>query len=192
MTSPANSFLLPKALQTCTEDIIGTANLAQAGIRAVLLSTTEGVPLGRVVSEPDATTLHPDLLQMMESVLAPASKQLPVLGMGKLKQVTSFYDHGVIVHLFQGPVVSRLRRTSSWSIGVLQRPNAIQTISFNHLLLVYFIARAGRDHSMQASVKSCSSSLDGCSSSRASAGAAVLDSGKESQTRLARWISRLR
>ena len=106
MTTSNSSFLLPKALETCIEDIIGTANLSQAGIRAILLSTTEGVPLGRVVSEPDATTLHPDLLQMMESVLAPASKQLPVLMMGKLKHVTAFYDHGVVVHLFQGPVVS--------------------------------------------------------------------------------------
>ena len=118
MAPSSSSFLLPKALQTCIEDIIGTSNLSQAGIRAVLLSTTEGVPLGRVVSEPDATTLHPDLLQMMESVLAPASKQLPVLGKGKLKQVTAFYDHGVIVHLFQGPVVSAcIERQSDTASG---------------------------------------------------------------------------
>jgi predicted regulator of Ras-like GTPase activity (Roadblock/LC7/MglB family) len=106
MATSNNSFLLPKALQTCIEQIIYAANLSQAGIRAVLLSTTEGVPLGRVVAEPnDAETLHPDLLQMMESVLAPASKQVPVLGKGKLKQVTAFYDHGIVVHQYQGPVV---------------------------------------------------------------------------------------
>jgi hypothetical protein len=113
----SNTFLLPNALKICIEEIIGTANLSQAGIRAVLLSTTEGVPLGRVVSEPDATTLHPDLLQMMESVLAPASKQLPVLGIGKLKQVTAFYDHGSVVHLYLGPVVRPLplaRKYTHW------------------------------------------------------------------------------
>ncbi|GKY92788.1 hypothetical protein MPSEU_000248500 [Mayamaea pseudoterrestris] len=89
MAVPSNSFLLPKTLQTCIEEIIDTANLSQAGIRAVLLSTTEGVPLGRVVSEPDVATLHPELLQMMESVLAPAAKQVPVLGMNKLNQVVT-------------------------------------------------------------------------------------------------------
>jgi hypothetical protein len=98
----SNSFLLPSALQTCLQEIIDTANMSQAGIRAILLCTTEGVPLGRVLSE---QTMHPDMLQMIESAFAPSSKQFPVLELEKLKQVTAFYDHGIVVHQYHGPVV---------------------------------------------------------------------------------------
>jgi hypothetical protein len=100
----ANSgSLLPQALQLSMQEIITTSNMSKAEIRAILLSTSEGAPLGRVVVADSA--LHPEMLQMIENVYAPASKQFPVLGLDKLRQVTAVYDHGIIVHIYQGPVV---------------------------------------------------------------------------------------
>lgn len=119
------STLLPASLQNSLQEIVERSNQRAAGIRAVLLSTTEGVPLGRVIAstsasssitphsgdssrEPEsfATALQEDGLASIESVWAPASKQFPVLGLDKLHQVTAIYDHGTLVHIYQAPMVS--------------------------------------------------------------------------------------
>ena len=98
--------LLPSALQETLEQIVERTNKAGAGIRAVLLSTTEGVPLGRVYGGSDQPPLNEDSLASLESVWSPASKQLPLLGLRKTKQVTAIYDHGTLIHVFRTPVVS--------------------------------------------------------------------------------------
>jgi len=102
------------SLQNNLQQIVERANLSGASIRAILLSTTEGVPLGRVYANNDQP-LNEEVLASIESVWAPASKQLPVLGMDKVHQVTAIYDHGVLVNVYQGPMV-RLY-AAGWSGG---------------------------------------------------------------------------
>lgn len=95
--------LLPASLQKALQGIVERANLRGASLRAILLSTTEGVPLGRVVCED--SSLNEEVLASIESVWAPASKQFPVLGLDKVQQVTAIYDHGTLVHIYQAPMV---------------------------------------------------------------------------------------
>lgn len=106
--------LLPAKLQDSMQEIVARSNQCGAHIRAILLSTTEGVPLGRVLPPPanaehsaahTTMMMNEETIASIESVWAPASKQLPVLGMGKVKQVTAIYDHGTLVHLYLGPLV---------------------------------------------------------------------------------------
>jgi len=111
--------LLPASLQKALKGIVERANLRGASLRAILLSTTEGVPLGRVVCE-DGTSLNEEVLASIESVWAPASKQFPVLGLDKVQQVTAIYDHGTLVHIYQAPMVrvvsafDRLKISTNW------------------------------------------------------------------------------
>ena len=118
--------LLPISLQNSLYDIMDQSNLRGAAIRAILLSTTEGVPLGRVVvkspsitcsndeeSSSSTSPMNMDVLASIESVWAPASKQFPVLGLDKLKQVTAIYDHGTLIHIYQAPMVSSPERHRS-------------------------------------------------------------------------------
>ena len=86
--------LLPANLQNTLHQIVDRVNTANGGIRAILLSTAEGVPLGRVYAD-RSTPLNEDVLTNIESIWAPASKQFPLLDMGKeVKTVTAIYDHG--------------------------------------------------------------------------------------------------
>ena len=102
-THMSSSTLLPAPLEASLQQIMVRSNQSGANIRAILLSTTEGVPLGRVYASDQP--LNEDVLASIESVWAPAAKQIPVLGLEKLKQVTAIYDHGVLVHVYQGPMV---------------------------------------------------------------------------------------
>jgi hypothetical protein len=108
--------LLPLSLQKSVHEIMDQSNLRGAAVRAILLSTTEGVPLGRVVVQSEERKgeqhehntngdMNVDVLASIESVWAPASKQFPVLGLDKLKQVTAIYNHGTLVHIYQAPMV---------------------------------------------------------------------------------------
>lgn len=110
----ATATLLPASLRNCLEEIIGRSNRAGAGIRVILLSTTEGVPLGRVYGGDQP--LNEDVLAAIESVWAPASKQFPVLGLEKLHQVTAIYDHGTLIHVYQAPVVRFSRPSRKTSV----------------------------------------------------------------------------
>jgi hypothetical protein len=86
--------LLPANLQNTLHQIIDRANNSNGGIRVILLSTAEGVPLGRVFADRN-TPLNEDVLTNIESIWAPASKQFALLDMGKEpKVVTAIYDHG--------------------------------------------------------------------------------------------------
>jgi hypothetical protein len=96
--------LLPASLQNALQEIVERANQRGAFVRAILLSTTEGVPLGRVYATDQP--LNEDVLASIESVWAPASKQFPVLGLDKVKSVIAIYDHGTLAHIYQAPMVS--------------------------------------------------------------------------------------
>jgi predicted regulator of Ras-like GTPase activity (Roadblock/LC7/MglB family) len=95
--------LLPASLQNAMQEIVERTSQSGAGIRAILLSTTEGVPLGRVYAGDEP--LNEEVLATLESVWAPASKQIPSLGMEKVHQITAIYDHGTLIHVYQAPVV---------------------------------------------------------------------------------------
>jgi hypothetical protein len=112
----ASVTLLPAALQNSLQEIVDQANQAAAEIRAILLSTTEGVPLGRVYARSSNSSSDPhhqqqqqqlneEVLASIESVWAPTSKQFPVLGLEKVHQVTAIYDHGILLHVYQTPLV---------------------------------------------------------------------------------------
>jgi hypothetical protein len=88
--------LLPANLQNTLHQIVDRTNASNGGIRAILLSTAEGVPLGRVYADRNSP-LNEDVLSSIESTWAPASKQFPLLNMGKeARIVTAIYDHGKV------------------------------------------------------------------------------------------------
>jgi hypothetical protein len=101
--------LLPANLQSTLHQVIERVNNCGGGIRVVLLSTAEGVPLGRAYCQQDRHNqyLNEDVLSNIESTWAPASKQFPLLHMGKeIKVVTAMYDQQrTIFHVYQAPVV---------------------------------------------------------------------------------------
>jgi hypothetical protein len=104
------------------QEILSRAFSLGSSIRAILLSTTEGVPLGRVyahaatpASEQTPTrrddqddSVRDDALASIESIWAPAAKQIPALGLEKLQQVTAIYDHGILCHVYESPLVRTL------------------------------------------------------------------------------------
>jgi len=89
--------LLPANLQSTLYQIVQRANAAGGGILVILLSTAEGVPLGRIYAN-QTTPLNEDVLSSIESTWAPASKSTPLLGLGKEARIaTAIYDHGKIL-----------------------------------------------------------------------------------------------
>jgi hypothetical protein len=85
--------LLPANLQNTLQEIVERVNMSGGGIRVILISTAEGVPLGRVYSSADRSTpLNEAVLNNIESTWAPAAKQYPLLNMGKeVRVVTALY-----------------------------------------------------------------------------------------------------
>ena len=96
-TNNAVDHLLPANLQNSLHQVVDRVNLSNGGIRAILLSTAEGVPLGRVIANGSTPPLNEEILASIESTWAPANKQFPLLNMGKeVKTVTAIYDHGEV------------------------------------------------------------------------------------------------
>jgi len=62
----ASTGLLPASLQSTLQQIVERSNKCNGGIRAILLSTAEGVPLGRVYAS-TATSLNEDAISSIES-----------------------------------------------------------------------------------------------------------------------------
>lgn len=95
-----DSAQLPSALQTSLNQIVDRSQLRGANIQAILLSTTDGAPLGRgyCTIEDDAA------VAAIEST--PHCKHMSLLGMGGAKQVMALYDNGTLIHVYQGALVS--------------------------------------------------------------------------------------
>jgi hypothetical protein len=100
--------LLPATLRESLQKIVELANQCGANIRVMMISTAEGVGLGRLYANDQP--LNEEVLATIESVWAPASKQFPILGLKKVKQVTAMYDHGTLVHVYLDHMVSRFFR----------------------------------------------------------------------------------
>lgn len=62
----ASTGLLPAALQSTLQQIVQQTNSSSGAIRVILLSTAEGVPLGRVYSD-TSLPLNEDVLSSIES-----------------------------------------------------------------------------------------------------------------------------
>jgi hypothetical protein len=95
---------LPGALEKVLKEIVEASNLRGASIRAILLSTTDGAPLGRVLAT-SCSSLADEVLLNLESAWSPPNKSLGMLTMGKVHQITASYNHGCVVHLYQTPIV---------------------------------------------------------------------------------------
>lgn len=158
MASP--NSVLPTPLQINLQQIVARANQSGASVRAIILSTTEGVPLGRVYATDQP--FNEDVMASIESVWAPASKQFPVLGLEKVKQVTAIYDHGVLVHVYQGPMVRCARIVRVGSLLVLK----------NLSLGSHFLSGAGHDSFVWRLVQPRSGALHRDTSFEASTGTA--------------------
>ncbi|CAB9504129.1 expressed unknown protein [Seminavis robusta] len=116
----ASVGLLPSSLQSSLQQILQRVNKCNGGIRVILLSTAEGVPLARVYAD-SSQPLNEDVLSAIESTWAPASKQCPMLNMGKeVKTVTAIYDHGILMHVYQVPLVLTILGNPQANIGVLR------------------------------------------------------------------------
>jgi len=115
-------MVFPTNLQNALEKIVERANTAGGGIRVILLSTAEGVPLGRVYSSADqASPLDEEVLSNIESTWAPASKQFPLLNMGKeVNIVTAIYDNRTIFHVYQAPVIVTLLVGANANLGAVR------------------------------------------------------------------------
>lgn len=95
--------MLPGPLEKVLKEIVHTSNLRGASVRAILLSTSDGAPLGRVVSS--SSSLDEEVLLNLESAWSPPNKSLGMLSMGKVNQITASYSHGSVLHVYQAPIV---------------------------------------------------------------------------------------
>lgn len=104
MSSPD---LLPSALLSSLQELVERINSCGAGVNVVLLSTSEGVPLGRVYA--GNIEWHEAMLSSLETTWAHASKHFPLLHLGKEIQVaTAMYDQVTVLHVYLSPVVSTI------------------------------------------------------------------------------------
>lgn len=94
--------ILPASLQTALHELVDRVNAGGGGIRVILLSTSEGVPLGRIVGEGG---LEETTLTSLESTWAPAPKQLALLHRGRIATVTAMYETTTLLHVYVTPVV---------------------------------------------------------------------------------------
>jgi hypothetical protein len=111
--------ILPSSLQTALHELVDRSNAGGGGIRVILLSTSEGVPLGRIIGEGG---LEESTLSSLESTWAPAPKQLSLL-LGKqarVKSVTAMYETATLVHLYITPVVVTIVLSPSSNVGGIQ------------------------------------------------------------------------
>lgn len=110
--------ILPESLQTSLHDLVNRVNASDGNVRIILLSTSEGVPLGRISSGID---MEESLLQSLESTWSPAPKQLSLLKMKRILQVKAEYeDKAILIHLYVSPVVVTLILGINSNLGVIE------------------------------------------------------------------------
>ena len=110
--------LLPTPLQSSLEDLVNRVNSCDAGLNVILLSTSDGVPLGRVYS--GDWQVDEETLANMESTWAPASKQFPFLQCGEIQSVTAMYEQVTLLHIYMSPVVVTLLVSPKSNLGSIK------------------------------------------------------------------------
>lgn len=95
--------------------------IIQTGTSSFLFSPKR-VPLGRVYSSTEQDSpLDEEVLSNIECTWAPASKQFPLLHMGKeVKVVTAIYENRTIFHIYQAPVVVTLLVGMNANLGAVR------------------------------------------------------------------------
>lgn len=190
VTKKSMTTLLPASLQKTLRDIAERSNQRGASVRAILLSTTEGVPLGRVIAD---ASLNEGGLASIESVWAPASAPASVLGLDKVKQVTAIYDHGTLVHIYEASMVSFLARSMRFAARVFDDDNRWPpaVLIFSHRIRFWrfsTVSCAGGDDLMRCAIESRSSAINGYPPFEASAGAVVQRAGQFSAARNEQFV----
>ena len=110
--------LLPGPLQSSLEDLIDRVNTCDAGVNVILLSTSEGVPLGRVYS--GNWRVDEETLGNLETTWAPASKLFPMLQAGEIRTVTAIYEQVTLLHIYTPPVVVTLLVSPKSNLGAIR------------------------------------------------------------------------
>lgn len=113
----STSGLLPQALQKSLLSLVERVNDCGGGVQVVLLSTSEGVSLGRVLI---SNQWDEELLSNLESTWAPPSKQFPLLKQGDIQSVTAQYEQLTLVHVYLTPVVVTLLVTPDSNMGAIK------------------------------------------------------------------------
>jgi hypothetical protein len=116
--------ILPSSLQTALHELVDRSNAGGGGIRVILLSTSEGVPLGRIFGETGGL-LEESTLSSLESTWAPAPKQLTLLlgkkAQARVKSVTAMYETGAtLIHFYITPVVVTIVLSPNANVGGIQ------------------------------------------------------------------------
>jgi Mitogen-activated protein kinase kinase 1 interacting len=109
--------LLPESLQSSLQSVVARVNACGGGIQIVLLSTSEGVSLGRLCLSPD---WDDEMLANLESTWAPPGKQLPLLQQGEAQSVTAYYDQLTLMHIYLTPVVVTLLIDPDANMGAIK------------------------------------------------------------------------
>lgn len=109
--------LLPESLQSSLQCLLDRVNACGGGIKVVLLSTSEGVSLGRLCLSDDWAD---EMLANLESTWAPPGKQLPLLQQGDARSITAYYDHLTLVHVYLTPVVVTLLLDPGCNMGAIK------------------------------------------------------------------------
>jgi hypothetical protein len=112
--------ILPEPLQTALHELVDRVNASDGGVRMILLSTSEGVALQRIPASEKEDLLDESLLQSLESTWAPAPKQLALLKLKRIQQVTAEYSEKTsLIHLYYSPVVVTLVLEPNPNFGVI-------------------------------------------------------------------------
>jgi hypothetical protein len=112
--------ILPEPLQTALHELVDRVNASDGGVRMILLSTSEGVALQRIPATEKEDLLDESLLQSLESTWAPAPKQLALLKLKRIQQVTAEYSEKTsLIHLYYSPVVVTLVLEPNPNFGVI-------------------------------------------------------------------------
>uniref|UniRef100_K3X7C8 Roadblock/LAMTOR2 domain-containing protein n=1 Tax=Globisporangium ultimum (strain ATCC 200006 / CBS 805.95 / DAOM BR144) TaxID=431595 RepID=K3X7C8_GLOUD len=90
-------------------------------LEAILVCTSEGVPLLKVMADEEKATLAYDYAEtVLPTVFAGAAEQIGKLKFGAVQTVTSFFDNVVLIHINNAPLVITLVASNSAHIGALQ------------------------------------------------------------------------
>lgn len=104
--------------------MVDRVNSCGGGIQVVLLSTSEGVSLGRVAATTDGgddMLWNEEVLANLESTWAPPSKQFPLLQQGDVATVTAQYDQLTLIHVYSlTPVVATLLLQPDANMGAVK------------------------------------------------------------------------
>ncbi|CAH0486701.1 unnamed protein product [Peronospora effusa] len=88
-------------------------------LEAILVCTSEGVPLLKVVTEEKSELWYEYTETVLPTVFAGAAEQIGKLKFGAVQSVTAFFNDVVLIHINHAPLVVTLVAPNSPHIGAL-------------------------------------------------------------------------